>query len=92
MVDDDYKFLQIRDAITSINQKVNLIGVIFEIGFPKQTKGTGLSLSLSLSFICISFLCYSICLNENGNLLLGNDETKAGLTAATSFLVGLVVD
>ncbi|XP_050256593.1 protection of telomeres protein 1b-like isoform X2 [Quercus robur] len=40
MVDDDYKFLQIRDAITSINQKVNLIGVIFEIGFPKQTKGT----------------------------------------------------
>ncbi|KAK7830784.1 protection of telomeres protein 1a, partial [Quercus suber] len=40
MVDDDYKFLQIRDAITSINQKVNLIGVIFEIGFPKQSKGT----------------------------------------------------
>ncbi|KAK9996628.1 hypothetical protein SO802_021314 [Lithocarpus litseifolius] len=40
MVGDDYKFLQIRDAITSINQKVNLIGVIFEIGFPKQTKGT----------------------------------------------------
>ncbi|KAM4114457.1 hypothetical protein ACJW30_04G069300 [Castanea mollissima] len=40
MVDDDYKFLQIRDAVTSLNQKVNLIGVIFEIGFPKQTKGT----------------------------------------------------
>ena len=50
MVDDDYKFLQIRDAITSINQKVNLIGVIFEIGFPKRTKGTGISLSFSLLY------------------------------------------
>ncbi|GMY23977.1 protection of telomeres protein 1b-like isoform X1 [Fagus crenata] len=37
---DDYKFLKITDAITSINQKVNLIGVIVEIGFPKQTKNT----------------------------------------------------
>ena len=42
---DDYKFLKITDAITSINQKVNLIGVIVEIGFPKQTKNTGISLS-----------------------------------------------
>jgi len=46
---DDYKFLQIRDAIAAINQKVNLIGVIIEFGVPKKTKGTG-TLSLSLSF------------------------------------------
>ncbi|XP_024023503.1 protection of telomeres protein 1b isoform X2 [Morus notabilis] len=37
---DDYKFLEIRDAIASINQKVSLIGVIIECGFPKKTKGT----------------------------------------------------
>ncbi|XP_038894977.1 protection of telomeres protein 1b isoform X1 [Benincasa hispida] len=37
---DDYKFMEIRDAIASINQKVNLIGVIIEFGFPRRTKGT----------------------------------------------------
>ncbi|XP_015882718.3 protection of telomeres protein 1a isoform X3 [Ziziphus jujuba] len=37
---DDYKFLEIRDAIASINQKVSLIGVIAEFDFPKKTKGT----------------------------------------------------
>ncbi|XP_061354650.1 protection of telomeres protein 1b [Gastrolobium bilobum] len=38
--DFDYKFLPIRDAHTSINQKVNIIGVVFEFGFPKPTRGT----------------------------------------------------
>ncbi|KAI3747340.1 hypothetical protein L6452_09794 [Arctium lappa] len=38
--DDDYKFLRIVDAIASINQKVNLFGVVIETGLPKQTKGT----------------------------------------------------
>ncbi|XP_076884625.1 protection of telomeres protein 1b-like [Bidens hawaiensis] len=37
---DDYKFLRIVDAMASINQKVNLIGVITEIGIPKQSRGT----------------------------------------------------
>uniref|UniRef100_A0A803RBD7 Telomeric single stranded DNA binding POT1/Cdc13 domain-containing protein n=1 Tax=Cannabis sativa TaxID=3483 RepID=A0A803RBD7_CANSA len=37
---DDYRFLDIKDAITSINQKVSLIGVIIECGFPKTTRGT----------------------------------------------------
>ncbi|CAH1436759.1 unnamed protein product [Lactuca virosa] len=37
---DDYKFLRIVDATTSINQKVNLIGVVTEAGIPKQSKGT----------------------------------------------------
>ncbi|XP_059454142.1 protection of telomeres protein 1a-like isoform X1 [Corylus avellana] len=37
---DDYKFLQIRDAIAAVNQKVNLIGVIIEFGVPKKTRGT----------------------------------------------------
>ncbi|MFS8009251.1 hypothetical protein Hanom_Chr14g01282501 [Helianthus anomalus] len=39
--DDDYKFLRIIDAMASINQKVNLIGVITEIGISKQSRGTG---------------------------------------------------
>ncbi|XP_034910976.1 protection of telomeres protein 1a isoform X4 [Populus alba] len=38
---DDYKFLKIKDAISAINQKVNLIGVVIELGFPKTTRGTG---------------------------------------------------
>ncbi|XP_023001782.1 protection of telomeres protein 1b-like isoform X1 [Cucurbita maxima] len=37
---DDYKFMEIRDAIVAINMKVNLIGVIIEFGFPRRTKGT----------------------------------------------------
>ncbi|KAG2667643.1 hypothetical protein I3760_15G126100 [Carya illinoinensis] len=37
---DDYKFLKIRDAVASINQRVNLIGVIIEFSAPRQTKGT----------------------------------------------------
>ncbi|KAI3798485.1 hypothetical protein L1987_33762 [Smallanthus sonchifolius] len=36
---DDYKFLRIVDAIASINQKINLIGVITEIGISKQSRG-----------------------------------------------------
>lgn len=40
--DDDYKFLQIVDAMASINQKVNLIGVVLETSIPKHTKGTGI--------------------------------------------------
>lgn len=38
---DDYKFLKLRDAVTCLNQRVNLIGVIIEFGFPKLTRGTG---------------------------------------------------
>lgn len=37
---DDYVFMKIRDATTAINQKVNLIGVVVEFGFPKKTSGT----------------------------------------------------
>ncbi|XP_071903411.1 protection of telomeres protein 1b-like [Coffea arabica] len=37
---DDYRFLQLIDAIASINQKVNLIGVVIETSIPKQSKGT----------------------------------------------------
>lgn len=37
---DDYRFLQLTDAIASINQKVNLIGVVIETSIPKQSKGT----------------------------------------------------
>ena len=57
-VRDDYKFMEIRDAIASINQKVSLIGVIAEFDFPKQTRGTGTA--YSLSSIYSLFLSFSL--------------------------------
>ncbi|PKI44186.1 hypothetical protein CRG98_035423 [Punica granatum] len=45
---DDYKFLKLRDAVTCLNQKVNLIGVVIEFGFPKTTKGTDYFCSVRL--------------------------------------------
>ena len=48
----DCKFLQVRDAIAEINQKVNLIGVIIEFGVPKKTEGTG-TLALSFSYFLV---------------------------------------
>ncbi|KAK2983342.1 hypothetical protein RJ640_016080 [Escallonia rubra] len=38
--DEDYKFLPIVDAMASINQRVNLFGVVLETSIPKQSKGT----------------------------------------------------
>ncbi|XP_047313943.1 protection of telomeres protein 1a-like [Impatiens glandulifera] len=38
--DDDYRFLPIVDAISSINQNVNLVGVVLETSIPRQFKGT----------------------------------------------------
>lgn len=38
--DDDYRFLQLVDAMASINQRVNLIGVVVETSIPKQSRGT----------------------------------------------------
>ncbi|KAL0464148.1 UNVERIFIED_CONTAM: Protection of telomeres protein 1b [Sesamum latifolium] len=37
---EDYKFMQLVDAIACINQRVNLIGVVVETSLPKSTKGT----------------------------------------------------
>ncbi|GMH23370.1 hypothetical protein Nepgr_025213 [Nepenthes gracilis] len=37
---DDYRFLRVVDAFSSVNQRVNLIGVIIDYGIPKPTKGT----------------------------------------------------
>lgn len=39
--DDDYKYMQVIDASSSINQRVNLIGIVIETTLPKRTKGTG---------------------------------------------------
>ncbi|XP_047306254.1 protection of telomeres protein 1a-like [Impatiens glandulifera] len=40
-MDDDYRFLPIVDAISAINQKVNLVGVVLETSIhPPQFKGT----------------------------------------------------
>lgn len=36
---DDYT--SIVEAMTLINQKVNLMGVVLETSFPRKTKGTG---------------------------------------------------
>lgn len=57
--EDDYTFLHIRDAISSINQKVNLIGMVVEFGTPQKSKGTGSVLYQSIFF---RFLCTSILL------------------------------
>lgn len=58
--DDDYQFLRIIDALHSINQKVNLIGVVAESGISKQSRGTGnyfLPFIFLLLFIFINNLC-----------------------------------
>lgn len=39
--EDDYRFMAIEDAMASLNQKVNIIGVVVEMGMPKRSKGTG---------------------------------------------------
>lgn len=56
--EDDYKFLEIKDAISSINQKVNLIGVVLEFGIPRQTKGTGI-FSFSSSYISFNLFVFN---------------------------------
>lgn len=38
---DHYKFLPIRDAMKSVNQKVSMMAIILEFGLPKKTRGTG---------------------------------------------------
>ncbi|GFY92373.1 hypothetical protein Acr_08g0007690 [Actinidia rufa] len=43
---DDYRFLQIVDAMASINQRVNLIGLVVETSISEQSKCTGNTLSL----------------------------------------------
>ncbi|KAF7813516.1 protection of telomeres protein 1b isoform X1 [Senna tora] len=45
---EHYKFLPIRDAMKSINQKVNVMGIIFEFGFPKRTRGTDYCCTLKI--------------------------------------------
>nr|GEV15710.1 nucleic acid-binding, OB-fold-like protein [Tanacetum cinerariifolium] len=46
--EDDYQFLRIIDALHSINQKVNLIGVVSEVGISKQSKGTDCCCTLKI--------------------------------------------
>ncbi|XP_051119418.1 protection of telomeres protein 1b-like [Andrographis paniculata] len=40
MESDDYKFMRIVDAMASLNQRINLAGVVAEIGIPKNTRGS----------------------------------------------------
>lgn len=37
----NYKFMQIADAATCVNQRVNIIGVVVETSVPKRSQGTG---------------------------------------------------
>lgn len=46
--DDDYKYMQVIDASSSINQRVNLIGIVIETTLPKRTKGTDLCCSVKI--------------------------------------------
>ncbi|KAK9688774.1 hypothetical protein RND81_09G010200 [Saponaria officinalis] len=45
---DDYRFLKIVDAMSALNQKVNLIGIIVEYGTPNRSKGTDWFVSLRI--------------------------------------------
>ncbi|KAK9161856.1 hypothetical protein Syun_008197 [Stephania yunnanensis] len=38
--EDDYKFLPLKDAVLCPQQRVNLLGVVTEVGLPWKTKGT----------------------------------------------------
>lgn len=106
---DHYKFLPIRDAMKAVNQKVSMMGIILEFGFPKRTRGTGKiplrrfsldtkrikvsTLALSSSKFTFLFIYlfldvvrmykYLGCEIWLVQILTGNDESKAGLTAAT---------
>nr|XP_043632870.1 protection of telomeres protein 1b-like isoform X2 [Erigeron canadensis] len=44
----DYKFVRIVDALTTLNQKVNLIGVVTETSIPKQSRGTDYCCTLKI--------------------------------------------
>ncbi|KAL2944538.1 Protection of telomeres protein 1b [Bienertia sinuspersici] len=46
--EDDYRFLRLADALTALNQRVNLIGVIVEYGTPTRSKGTDWFCSLKI--------------------------------------------
>ncbi|XP_071706562.1 protection of telomeres protein 1b-like [Rutidosis leptorrhynchoides] len=46
--DDDYKFVNIVDALISLNQKVNLIGVVTETGIAKHSRGTDCCCTLKI--------------------------------------------
>ncbi|KAL8246600.1 hypothetical protein R6Q59_007816 [Mikania micrantha] len=64
---DDYKFLRIIDAMASINQKVNLIGVITEIGLSKQSRGTGAITTIHILTIFLdSFLLQLMKSHQSG--------------------------
>ena len=47
---DDYRSMALEDAMASLNQKVNIIGVVMEMGMPKQSNGTGTVFKLSFVF------------------------------------------
>ncbi|CAO2833320.1 unnamed protein product [Amaranthus hypochondriacus] len=37
---DDYRFLKLTDAMSALNQRVNLLGIVVEYGTPTRSKGT----------------------------------------------------
>ncbi|KAI4329990.1 hypothetical protein MLD38_028307 [Melastoma candidum] len=61
---EDYRFLKLNDAMACIGQKVNLVGVLLEFGFPHTTKGTDFNCSLriideSCSQLGVSVNCFA---------------------------------
>lgn len=46
--DDDYNYMKIVDAMASINQRVNLIGIVTEASLPKHSNGTDYFCSIKL--------------------------------------------
>lgn len=54
IIENNYKYLALRDAMISPNMKVNLLAVVVESGVPKKSKGTGRYPNFPFSQIPIS--------------------------------------
>ena len=50
---DDYRFLKLSDAMSALNQRVNLIGIVAEYGTPTRSKGTGTPFSFVLIYLSV---------------------------------------
>ncbi|KAL9659062.1 hypothetical protein QQ045_018628 [Rhodiola kirilowii] len=46
--EDDYKYLRIQDAISSIGQNVSLVGIVSDAGLPRPSRGTDFFCTLKI--------------------------------------------
>nr|CAN69473.1 hypothetical protein VITISV_014374 [Vitis vinifera] len=73
--EDDYRFMAIEDAMASLNQKVNIIGVVVEMGMPKRSKGTG----YIRHYVCIPKNSYGVAVILMKNPLSDGEVVRCGV-------------